>query len=109
MTKSFDEIQKMGRANLDSAVTSFGEVNRGFQAIASEMSDYGKKAFEDGAKTFEQLIGCKSIEQAVDVQTTYARKAYDDYVAQMSKLGEMYADLAKEAYRPVEKAYAKAQ
>jgi hypothetical protein len=108
MMKSFDEIQKLGRENFDTALSSFGEVNRGFQAIATEMTDYGKKAFEDGAKTFEQLVGCKSIEQAVDVQTAYAKKAYDDYIAQMTKLSEMYADLAKEAYKPVETAYQKA-
>jgi len=45
----------------------------------------------------------KSFEQAVEIQTGYAKRAYDDYMHQVSKLGGLYAELAKEAYKPVEK------
>jgi phasin family protein len=82
-------------------------VNKGFQAIAAEITDYSKKAFEDSTRAFEQLIGAKSIEQAIEIQSQYAKKAYDTYVAEMSKLGEMYVGLAKDAYKPVEAAFTK--
>ena len=104
MTKGFDDFQKLGQTNLDVAVKSFGEVNKGFQAIATEMTDYSKKAFEDGTHAFEKLLGAKSLEQAVEIQSSFAKRAYDNYVAEFSKLSEMYADLAKEAYKPVEEA-----
>jgi hypothetical protein len=82
-------------------------MNKGFQAIAAEVTDYSKYAFEDGTRAFEQLIGAKSIEQAVEIQSQYAKKAYDTYMAEVSKLGEMYAGLAKDAYKPVEAAFSK--
>ena len=78
-------------------------MNKGFQAIAADVTDYSKKAFEDGTRTFEQLIGAKSFEQAFEIQSQYAKKAFDAYVAQLSKLGEMYVDLARNAYKPVSK------
>ena len=34
--------------------------------------------------------------------------AYEGYVAELSKLGEMYAGLTRNAYKPVEQAAAKA-
>ena len=102
MLKGFEEFQKVGKDGFDAAVRSFGEVNKGFQAIAAEVTDYSKKAFEDSTRAFEQLIGAKSIEQAIEIQSQYAKKAYDTYVAEMSKLGEMYVGLAKDAYKPVE-------
>lgn len=105
--KGYEELQKASQENFDAAVKSFGEVNKGVQAIASEVTDYTKKAIEEGTSTFEKLIGVKSVEQAVEIQTTYAKKAYDDYVSQVSKIGELYVELAKEAYKPVEKAFAK--
>ena len=37
----------------------------------------------------------------------YAKKVYDTYVAEMSKIGEMYVGLAKDAYKPVEAAMTK--
>jgi len=105
--KGYEEFQKTGQENYDNAVKNFEEVNKGVQAIASEVTDYTKKAIEDSTVAFEKLMGVKSVEQAIEIQTGYAKKAYDDYVSQASKLGEMYVTLAKEAYKPVEKALAK--
>jgi phasin family protein len=107
MLKGFEEFQKVGKDGFDAAVRSFGEVNKGFQAIAAEVTDYSKKAFEDSTRAFEQLISAKTIEQAIEIQSQYAKKAYDGYVAEMSKLGEMYVGLAKDAYKPVEAALSK--
>jgi len=105
--KGIEDIQKAGQQNFDTAVKSFGEINKGVQAIATEVTDYTKKAIDDSTVAFEKLIGVKSVEQAIEVQTTYAKKAYEDYVSQVTKLGEMYVDLAKEAYKPVETAFTK--
>jgi hypothetical protein len=96
-----EEFHKAGKDGFDAAVRSFGDVNKGLQAIATKVADYQKKAFEDGTRTFEQLIGAKSVEQAVEIQARFAKKAYDTYVAEMSKIGEMYAAIARDAYKPV--------
>ena len=102
-----EEFQRVGKDGFDAAVSSFGEVSKGLQAIAAEVTAYSKTAFEDGTRAFEQLLGAKSFEQVIEIQSQYAKKAYDTYVAEMSKLGEMYAGLAKDAYKPVEAALAK--
>lgn len=107
MIKGFQDYQKIGKTNLDAAMQSMGQVNNGLQAIAVEMTGYTKKAFEEGTAQMEKLLGAKSLEQAVELQTSYVRKAYDDYVAQAAKLNGMYADVAKDAYKPVEAALAK--
>ena len=103
-----DEVQKAGKDGFDAAVSSFGEANKGFQAIAAEIASYSKKSFEDGTRAFEQLIGAKSFEQAFEIQSQYAKRAFDAYVTQTAKLGQMYVDLARGAYTPVEQAVAKA-
>ena len=107
-SKVGEEFQTMGKNGLDAAVSSFGEANKGFQAITAAVTDYSKKAFEGSTRAFQQLIGAKSIEQAIEIQTQYAKKTFDAYVAQMSKLGEMYVGLAKDAYKPVEAVVANA-
>jgi hypothetical protein len=107
MLKGFEEFQKVGKDGFDAYVRSFGEMNKGFQAIAAEVTDYSKKAFEDSTRAFEQLVGAKSVEQAIEIQSQFAKKAYDTYMAEMSKIGEMYVGLAKDAYKPVEAAMTK--
>jgi hypothetical protein len=102
-----EEYQKLSKNGFDAAVSSFAEVNKGFQALTAEMTDYSKRAFEDGCRAWEQLVGAKSFERAFEIQSQYAKNAYDSYIAEVSKLGEMYASLARNAYKPVEQAVAK--
>ena len=103
-----EEFQRAGKDGFDASVRSLGEWNKGFQAIAATVADYSKKSFEDGTRAFGQLVGVKSVEQAWEIQSQYAKKAFDAYVAHASKLSEMYVDLARNAYRPVEQATTRA-
>jgi hypothetical protein len=104
MMKPFEDFQKLSQGNVDSAMKAFGEWNKGWQAIAAEMTDYTKRSFEEGTQTLEKLMAVKSVEQAFEIQSSYAKRAYDDYMQQLSKIGGMYAEFAKEAYRPMERA-----
>lgn len=102
MAKDMEDISKIGQANLDNALRMWGEWAKSWQAVTAEMSDYSKRSFEDGTKTFEKLATARSVEQVMEIQTSYAKRAYDDYVAQMTRLGSMYADLAKGSVKPFE-------
>ena len=106
MMKNFEDFQKLGPFNMDATMKAFGEWNKGWQAIAAEMSEYTKRSFEESTATFEKLLTAKSVEQAIEIQTGFAKRAYDGYMHQLSKIGGMYAELAKGAYKPVEKALA---
>jgi hypothetical protein len=101
-TKSFDEFQKFGKESLDAATKSLGAVSKSAQAIAVEAVDYSKKAFEEGTATLEKLFGAKSLEKAVEIQQDYLKTSYEGFVAQATKVGELYVDLAKEIYKPYE-------
>jgi hypothetical protein len=102
MVKNIDELQQFGKSNMDATVKSFGSLSHGLQAIAAEMADYSKRVFEQGTAATEKLIGAKSLEKAFEVQSDYVKTAYEGFVAEATKLGELYTDLAKEAYKPFE-------
>ena len=102
MLKNFDDIQKYGKDHMDTTMKAWGQVSKGVQAIATETADYSKKSFEEGSAALEKLFGAKSLEKAIEIQTAYAKTAYEGFVAQATKLGELYADLAKETYKPFE-------
>ena len=102
-----DQMNKFGQDSMDMALNSFGAWTKNVQAIASEVADYSKKAFEDSAAAWEKLIGAKSLEKAMEVQNEYLKSSYEDFIAQSTKLGELYVDLAKEAYKPFEGMLAK--
>ena len=100
--------KKLGKDNMDATLKSFGAVSKSVQAIAVEVADYSKKVFEQGSAATEKLIGAKSLEKAFEVQSDYLRSAHESFVAESTKLGELYADLAKETYKPFESQWVKA-
>ena len=106
--QQFDQIQKFGQENVDAAMKAFGTVSKGAQAIAVEATDYAKKSFEQSSATFEKLLGAKSLDKAIEVQTDFLKSAYEGFVAQSTKMGELYANVAKDAFKPYEGLVAKA-
>ena len=109
MVKNFEDLQQVSKDNVEVAMKSVGALSKGAQAIAVEVADYSKKAFEDGTAALEKLFGVKSFEKAIEVQTEYAKTSYEGFVAKASKIGELYADLAKESYKPFESMFAKSK
>jgi hypothetical protein len=104
----FDQIQKFGKDNADAALKSFGAASKGAQAIAVESADFAKKSFEQGTATIEKLVGAKTLDKAFEIQADYVRSAYEGVVAQTTKIGELYASLAKDVFKPYETFVSKA-
>jgi hypothetical protein len=108
MFENFETIQKIGKDNVDVAMKSFGVASKGMQAIATEVADFQKKSFEEGSAALEKLLGSKTLDKAFEVQTEFYKSAYEGFVSKATKIGELYADIAKESYKPIEGAVAKA-
>jgi hypothetical protein len=108
MMKTFEDMQKYGRDGVDASLKSFGACSKSAQTIAVEIADFSKKAFEDGAAATEKLVNAKSLEKAIEVQSDYLKAAYESFVSETAKLGELYADWAQEAYKPFESYIGKA-
>ncbi len=106
--QSVEEMQKLGKDNMDLAMKSFGTWSKSAQAIAIEVADYTKSSFELGTSTLEKLLGAKTFEQAVEIQQGYLKSAYEALVAEMTKINGLYSDLAKDAYKPYEGLFSKA-
>ena len=107
MLKNFEDFQKLGKDNADVALKQFGTMSKGWQAIATEFADYSKKSFEHGSAALEKLLGAKTLEKAIEVQSDYVKTAYEGFVAEATKIGELYTDLAKESYKPLQGILAK--
>jgi hypothetical protein len=98
----FENVQEMSKKSIEATMKNFDAVSKSAQTIASEMADYSKKTIEHGQKAIEELTSVKSPDKALEVQTAYAKAAYEGFTAHITKLGELYADLTKVAFKPFE-------
>ena len=107
MMKNFEDVQKMSKDSVDQTLKSMGAVSKSLQAIAVEMADYSKKSFEESTAVVEKLLGAKTLEKAIEVQTDFFKSSYEGFVSEATKLGDLYSDLAKETYKPFENVFGK--
>ena len=107
MSNGFDSIQNFGKDNVDVALKAADAVTKGFQTIASEAADYSKRSFEASTAAFEKLAAAKSVDTVVALQQDFVRTAYQGYVGQVTRFGEIFSDMAKSAAAPYQSLYGK--
>lgn len=72
------------------------------QTIANAYRDYTRKSFQETSSFVEKLMGVRSFDKAIAVQTEFARQAYADFVAESQNICELYRELAMQFFKPWE-------
>jgi hypothetical protein len=83
------------------AVAPADTVSIGLQTIANAYSDYTRKSFEETRSFVEKLKGVRSMDKAIEIQTEFAKQAYETFVAESQKMCELYSELAKQTFKPL--------
>ena len=84
----------------------FGQQSLGLRRINGEVFNFSKQQMEDGVAAFKAVSGAKSVHEAWEVQTDFAKSALDAYVAQATKLNDLWMDAAKQAAEPFSSRFA---
>jgi hypothetical protein len=71
------------------------------KAIATAHADYAKSSFEANKAYLEKLAKIKAPDEAMKMTTDYLKSAHETFVAEATKIGDMYKDLFKSAYEPM--------
>lgn len=98
----FDEFAAVNKGNIDALFAASEVAAKGFEQIADEMMAYNQKAFETHVATTKAFFECKSLTDLVELQTSYARAAFDRAVAEGTKLSEMTVKVANQAVEPIQ-------
>ena len=102
-----DEMNKLGKDSMEMAMNSFGAWSKSGQAIVAEIVDYSKKSVEGSAAALGKALGHEKPGKGHGSAERIPEVVLRGFVAEATKLGELYVDFAKEAYKPFESAYAK--
>ena len=89
----------------DAPSAATGRPTEGFPvtvyAIAMAHGEYARRSFQENKSFVERLMGVRSLEQAIEIQTEFAKVAYTNFVAESQKICELYGDLARQIFRPL--------
>ena len=104
----FDEATAFAKESMDAGFASAAVANKGFEALADEVAAYGRKAAEAGFANMKALSGIKTVQDLLEVQTGFARAAFDTAFAGATKMAELAVKTANEAVEPLQTRVAKA-
>jgi phasin family protein len=98
---ALSEANAHSKKNLEAVVASVTAATKGAEALGAQAMAYSKQAVEDQVAAAKTLAGAKSVQEVVELQTSYAKFAMEAYIAQMNKASETVAASVKESFQPI--------
>jgi phasin family protein len=99
--KGFEQFNSLGKDNMEAVVAFSTTYAKGIEAINAELMAFAKKSIEDSVTATKALMGAKTVKELVDLQSDFAKTSFDELMSKGSKLGEMYAKVAQQAFEPI--------
>jgi len=98
--KGYDAFVGYGKDTADAVTKSATVAGKGIETINSEIYSYSKQSIEDAVSATKAVLGSKSVHEAFEFQTDYAKSAFEAYVGQLSKIGELTTAATKDSFAP---------
>jgi phasin family protein len=98
--KGYDVFLGYGKETADAVTKSATVAGKGIESINSEIYSYSKQSIEDAVSASKAVMGSKSVHEAFEFQTDFAKSAFEAYVAELSKISELTTAATKEAFAP---------
>lgn len=98
---SLNEVNAHSKKNLEAVIASVTASTKGAEAIGAQAMAFSKKAVENQVAAAKSLSGAKSIQEVVELQTTYAKSAFEAYIAEFTKMSEIMSASVKDSVKPL--------
>ena len=100
MLTDVDNIQQIGKAQLEAVQSVSSSIAKSLQLIAAETTEFVKSSIEGHSTYVERLLSAKSLEELTHIQSEFAKVNYDRLVDQGARIRRLYANIAQETFVP---------
>lgn len=101
MTKGIENVTAFGQENVEAVTLSSKIAAKAAETMGAEIAAFSKKTYEDSMAVAKDLTTCKSVTEFIEKQTEFSKASIEGFVTEATKLNEMYAAAAKEAFAPL--------
>jgi phasin family protein len=99
--KAAEELADLYRGNLDAVVEAGKIAAAGAQSIGQDLVAKSRDSLEQTANSVRTFAEAKSPTELLQLQSDFARTAFDRFVEDSSALTESFVKLAGEAFQPL--------
>lgn len=101
MSKGLEDASQFGQQNVEAMVASGKAFAKAAEELNAEVLAYSKKSYEDSMAAAKEMTTVKSVSELFEMQTNFAKTAFEGIVAEATKLNEMYAAATRQAFEPI--------
>jgi phasin family protein len=101
MMKSTEDLVAFGQANMEAFVKSSQIWSAGVQELTKQFATTAKASFEESMTTFKAITTAKSVKEAMDLQSTFAKSALEKAMAESNKLTDASIKLTEQTLAPI--------
>jgi phasin family protein len=98
--KGYDAFLGYGKETAEAVMKSATVAGKGVETINNELYSFSKQSIEDSVAATKAVMGSKSVHEAFEFQTDFAKSAFEAYVAEMSKISELATAATKDTFAP---------
>ena len=95
------EVNTHSKKNLEAVVASVTAATKGAETLGAHAVAFSKKSLEDHVAAGKTLAAAKSVQEVVELQTSFAKSAFETYMAEMNKMSEIVAACMKDSMAPI--------
>jgi phasin family protein len=100
--KNYDHLLGYGKETVEAYVKAANAAGKGVETLHSEIYAFSKQSIEDSLAATKAVLGSKSVHEVLEVQTDFAKTAFDAYIGQLTKISELLAATSKETLAPIQ-------
>ena len=95
------ELNAEGKKNLEAVVASATAAQKGAEALSAQTVAYGKKSWEDSVAAAQSLAAARSVQELVELQTSWAKSAAETYLSEVTKMTDVFTASVKDSFKPI--------
>jgi phasin family protein len=99
--KGYEDVILFNKENVDAVVKSSTIFVKGVQDVSKSFFALTQLSFEEGVALSKTLLGAKTIQDVVEVQSTLVKTSFDKAMAESGRISEMSMKVAEEAFAPI--------
>jgi phasin family protein len=95
------ELNIQGKHNLEAIVASAAAAQKGVETLSAQSAAFTKKSWEDGVAAAQSMSQARSIQELLELQTTWAKSATEAYLAEVTKATDVLTASVKNSFKPI--------
>jgi phasin family protein len=99
--KTAEEFVSFGHGNIEAIMKSGQIWMTGLQDLSKSFAATAQAQMEETVSTMKTFAGLRSIKEAVDLQTSFARTSFEKALSETGKITEHSMKLAEQAMAPI--------